>query len=176
MQMLFQGDVREMRYLVLMIAAVFLSGCWGETESREIVVRKKLAADITNYRLAHRYALNDRLQDSKQNLVDRWASFVNSEMGDSLFKQYGIRSYPSRETATDLIVESVVRPGRGFPRFGRHFDVITEYIDFLNIRLIDAKTGNLIGEVEYNRAGLAANSPYLVRDMLNALARESSQD
>jgi hypothetical protein len=160
-----------MRYLILLGVIAILAACASTGEEQEIVVKKRIETGLKIYKLAYRHAQNDRLADQKQNLWDHWASFVNSEIGDTLARRYGIRSYPSQENATDLIVEAKVRPGRGLPRFGRHFDLITEYIDFINIRFIDAKTGKTIGEVEYHRPSLADNPPYLIRTMIDRLVQ-----
>lgn len=102
---------------------------------------------------------------------DHWASFVELEVSRVL-EEHSIEPYAAT-SAADLKLEAIVRSGTGLPRLGRHFDLITEYIDFVNIKLIDGKSNKLIGEVEYHRPFLAKNPPYLIRDMMNSLVQSA---
>jgi hypothetical protein len=162
-----------MKYLILSGIIVMLAACGGNGKTHEIVVRKKLETSLKAYGLAYVDAQNDRFAGLKQRQQDHWASFVRSELSSNL-RPHGIKPYVD-ENRADLRVEAIVRPGRGLPRFGRHFDLITEYIDFINIKFIDTKTRKLIGEVEYNRARFADNPPYLVRTMIDRLVQSTDK-
>jgi hypothetical protein len=162
-----------MRYIFLLVFVIILAGCGSNGEEQEIVVRKKLENSLKAYSFAYIDAQNDRFAALKQRQQDHWASFVRSELTSNL-RAHGIKPYGD-ENRADLRVEAIVRPGRGLPRFGRHFDLITEYIDFIEIRFIGAKTGKTIGEVEYHRPSLADNPPYLVRTMIDRLLQSADK-
>jgi hypothetical protein len=162
-----------MRYLILSAVIAILAACGSTREGQEIAVRKKLENSIKAHSGAYIDAQNDRLSNPKERRRDHWASFINSELTDSL-QAYSINPFVVEDKA-DLRVDAVVRPGWGLPRLGRHFDLITEYIDFINIRFIDAKTGKTIGEVEYHRPSLADNPPYLVRTMIDRLVQSTDK-
>jgi hypothetical protein len=158
-----------MRYILFSVIVMILAGCGSNGEEQQIVVSKNLETSLKAYGLAYVDAQNDRFAGLKQRQQDHWASFVRSELTSNL-RAHGIKPYGD-ENRADLRVEAIVRPGRGFPRFGRFFVLITEYINFINIRFIDAKSGKTIGEVEYNRARFADNPPYLVRTMIDRLVQ-----
>jgi hypothetical protein len=163
------GLSQGMRHIFYLVVVVILACCGSNEDEQQIVVAKELEANLKANTLVYGDAQNDLFAGLKQRQQDHWASFVRSELSSNL-RAYRIKPYGD-ENRADLRVEAIVRPGRGFPRFGRFFVLITEYINFINIRFIDAKSGKTIGEVEYNRARFADNPPYLVRTMIDRLVQ-----
>lgn len=161
-----------MKYLIFSFALLVFSGCGTSERPPEIIVIKKLDTPLKSYSTAYRQVRNVGLQDTSKIGRDRWVSFVSTELFSSLRPYIINPSAPSKDSA-DLIVEAVVRPGRGFPRLGRHFDLIWEYIDHINIKFVDAKTHALVGEVEYNRGWFSDNAPRLLDAMINKLVAEN---
>jgi hypothetical protein len=162
-----------MRYIFLLVTAMILACSGSNGEIQGIAVKKTLQIPLTTYRIASIDSQNDAFSDIKQRRDDHWAFHLFSAVGDVLIAS-GVAPYSSNQSA-DLKVECIVRAGRGLPRFGRHFDLITEYIDFVNIRFIDAKTAKTIGEVEYHRPSLADNPPYLVRTMIDRMVQSTDK-
>jgi hypothetical protein len=162
-----------MRYTFFLVIVMILAACGSNRDIHSIAVKINLEFPLATFRVASIDSQNDGFSDIRQRKDDHWAFHVFSAVCDALVAS-GITPYASNDTA-DLKVECIVRPGRGFPRFGRHFDLITEYIDFIDIRFIDTKTGKTIGEVEYNRPSLADNPPYLVRTMIDRLVQSADK-
>lgn len=158
-----------MNRLSLLVIILVFAGCGSYREEQLITVSKKMESSLKDYRMAHIESENANFSDPKLRASDHWASFVELEVS-TVLEGHGIKPYVATHAA-DLRIKAILKSGLGFPRLGRHFDLITEYIDFVNIKLIDAKTDKLIGEVEYNRPFLAKNPPYLIRNMMDALVK-----
>jgi len=161
-----------MKLVTVLPTLMILISCGSNAGTQYIKVKKKLAQGLGIYSSAYIESRNPKIAESKLSKFDNWAMSVRSEVFDVL-KAHGLKPYV-KEMDADLIVRCIFSSGCGLPRFGRHFDLITEYIDFVSIKLIDSKTNKLIGEVEYRRPFLAKNPPHLVRDMMNALTQSGS--
>ena len=51
----------------------------------------------------------------------------------------------------DLKVECLFRRSIGCPYVGRHFNIEVKHTSFVNLKFIDVKTNQIIGEVECTR-------------------------
>jgi hypothetical protein len=162
-----------MRYIFYLVIAVILAGCGSDGEIHGIAVKMNLKIPLGAFRQAYIDSQNDGFSDIKQRRDDHWAFHVFSEVRAAM-RPYGLHSYPTEKDA-DVRVECIVKAGRGLPRFRRQFKLITEYIDFVNIKFIDTKTRKVIGEVEYHRPSLADNPPYLVRTMIDKLVQSAAK-
>lgn len=158
---------------LVLFALIILIGCEKKDEI-EIMLKVKPMIDFKTQKQAYIDSQNDRFTDIKSRKDDDWASFVYSEIQFALWDS-GVSPFAKKDAA-DFIVRATVRDGMGIPRLGRHWDIITNYIDCLNITLIEGRTGKEIGEIEYKRPRFADNPPSLVRGMMERLVRESSNE
>ena len=88
-----------------------------------------------------------------------------------LLEQYGCHT-TFAEAYDGLRVEFTYKYGYGRPRIYMHYDPVFTFIDYSDLKLIETKTGLIIGEVEYNRQFCGENPPDLVEKMLLILLKK----
>jgi hypothetical protein len=138
------------RILVLaMICLGAFSGCCSG--GIDIKVKKSLSTSLDKYHMAE---INVQDKDYKTYIEKTSDSssentrFYIDLMLSSLLRERGISRACGDKDAVDLRVKCLFGRRFGCPSVGRHLIIEFKHTSFINLKLIDAKTDEIIGEVE----------------------------
>lgn len=153
------------RCLVVIIMAVSFF-CVSSNAIAGIVIKKKVDIDLGKYDEAYVDVQNDAYKTVKERRRGSDVAFINAEIFSAL-EESGILY--SADRTSKLRVECHFMHGWGMPRLIRHFRIKARYITTVNIKLIDAPTNQIIGEVEYKRPWSKTSPKNLIKMMFDEL-------
>lgn len=143
-----------------MAACLFaLCGCCGG-QGIDINVKKNLKTNLDKYKTV--YINLQTLCGSST------GSYINVEL-HSIFDNRGMSISYGDTPPSHLKVECVFRSSIGCLHIGRHFNIEFVHTTVVNIKLIDVKTNETIGEVECKRPCFKRLPPGYVRLMFDRL-------
>jgi hypothetical protein len=167
--MLFGEEVVMRTFILVMVCLGIFSGCCSH--GIDIKVKKSLREDLDKYRTAK---INVQSDESKTNIggsAYSESSFINVELF-SILKDRGIStSYRETDTA-DLKVECLFRRSIGCPHVGRHLKIEFKHTSFVNLKFIDAKTNQVIGEVDCTRPSFKRLPGTYIKLMFDELTKK----
>lgn len=154
---------------LLLIYVIFLSGCCSD--GIDIKVKKSMTTNLNKYHLA-----SIVVEDSKWDKANRDMSLSNSGIYinvklSSLLRAKGVKVTYSDKDPIDLKVECNFHRSLGCIHVGRHFNTECVHVSFINLKLIDIHTKEIIGEVECIRPSLKKLPPEFVELMFNELMK-----
>jgi hypothetical protein len=159
----------------LVLAAIMLSSsscCTVKNDSQgyeNVVVKQCLARGLREYKTFNIELVNQS-RDMGSTEIDHFGASVESDLWHAL-EDMGLERVFSN---AQLRVECVVNRTWGLPRLGRNFYLHCTYKGREDIKLLDAGSGNLIGEVEYKRPRFALPPNDLARSMIEKLVKSST--
>lgn len=143
---------------------LFVMSLIGEREieaKKHITVIKSFDSDINSYETAYIYSPNPE-SDSL---------YLGGEISNSL-KNLNIK--PIFKSGSDLRAEYIFRHGWGFPIIHRN-GIKISFVSWINIKLIDVKTGIIVGEVEYNKPRIGFNSSEMIEAMFSGMMGDAKR-
>jgi hypothetical protein len=117
----------------------FFVGCGS---SPEIVIKKELIVPLNKYKSAYIDVRNDGYTTDGLTIIRLDIAKILRENGLEIKYKDG---------KSDLRIKCHYSHGLGMPRIIRHFSIKATYITRVNMILIDADSGTIIGEAEYVR-------------------------
>ena len=143
----------------IFLLALLVAGCGGPIASDEhIEISSELSKPITHYHTAF-ISRNGRAGYDIDYAFSLW-----------LLKQNINEVYQRDEADIEIIYEN--EKGWALPRFGRHFDIISEGFTKINVKLIDINDAHVIGEARYKRPLFNQDMPYVVDRILDKLTKQ----
>lgn len=156
----------------MMIVAYFFYA--SESAIADIVTQKKVDTDLGKYDEAYVDVQNDAYKTIKERRRGSDVAFIDLELFKAL-RDVWIDSTGDEKTSK-LRVECHFRHGWSMPRLIRHFRIKARDITTVNIKLIDAPTNEIIGEVEYKRPWSKTNPENLIKMMFDELLGKKGED
>jgi hypothetical protein len=95
-------------------------------------------------------------------------AFIDGELY-SILRIRGFSISYGKPEAVDLRVECLFRRTIGCPSLGRHFSVEIRHISFVNVKVIESQSNEIIGEVECTRSWFGKLPPNFVRLIIDRL-------
>jgi hypothetical protein len=154
--------MKKSRIIVLII--IFLCSC---KENTDLIVKRRIA-DLTSIGTsAIVYVKHDNYELENVSGSENDEIMVG-ELISSALDQRGIK-INFDENASLLKVECHFLHGWGLPRLNRHFRISFKYITFINIKIINTTTNEVIGEVEYKKPFFQSDQKDIITTLIGHL-------
>jgi len=154
-----------MKLLSLVFILIIICSCSIHYEdprmlSDSIIVKKNLSYHLfSEYKDIYVDVQNDAHDTIEDRRTAEDVIAIDSEVDSTLFDlgvemENSHRVFPNQDTSkltSGLLVECHFRRGLRFPMLVRHFNIITIFVVWVNIKLIDLSIHQTVGEVEYDR-------------------------
>jgi hypothetical protein len=155
--------------ILSLICITFFSGCCSD--GMDIKIKKSMTTNLNKYHLAFIV-----VEDYKWDMANRDMSLSNSGIYinvklSGLLREQGVKVTSSDKDPIDLKVECNFHRSLGCIHVGRHFNAECVHVSFINLKLIDMNTKEIIGEVECIRPSLKKLPPEFVELMFNELMK-----
>ncbi len=157
----------------LSLLALFSVSCCSLSGSTlansDVAIKKKLERNLNDFKNTEIYlsVLNaDMMPNPMQDGVA--VTGVKSEI-EAVLDERGIGANNFSKKNAKLWIECIFRMNYGLPRIGRNFKIYCTYFGMGNIRLTDAATGIIIGEIEYKKPFGSNNPSRLFQTMMSRL-------
>ena len=172
-----QGEEVIRRILVLaMISLGAFSGCCRD--GIDITVKKHLSANLDRYHMAEVSVQDEDYATSVEETPYSSKSeriYIEVELS-SLLTERGISQPLGDKDAIDLRVKGLFKRRIGCAEIGlQHLSIEFKHISFVNLKFIDAKTDEIIGEVECRRKFWKSLPAGFIKLMFDELMKGSGE-
>jgi hypothetical protein len=155
--------------LIALILGLVISACCKE--DIRIDVKKTILIDISKYRSAT-IIVNELQHGSQMKYTASEADrdYIQSEIF-AILSHFGLTVAYKRPEDVGLKVDCQFRRSLGCLHIGRHFNIEFEHISFINIKVVDVKAGEVIGEVECIRPTWKRLPPQSIKLMFDEMIK-----
>lgn len=159
------------KFTLVVICFLFISGCCSE--GIDIKVKKSMALNLNKYHLATIVVKDfEYMSKDEKNIRDISSNnsylYILSQLS-SFLREKGLEVTYGDKDPIDLKVECFFRRSLGCVHVGRHFNTECMHESFVNLKFVDMRTKEIIGEVECTRPSFKRIPYTFIKLMINEL-------